>query len=206
MNGKFIVIEGLEGAGKSTAVATVAAWLTARNKPFIKVREPGGTPFAEALRDIVKGDWDEQVTPEAELLLMYAARVQLVENVLRPTLLKGTWVIGDRHDLSSRAYQGGGREVDAQVLTQLKHFTLGSFTPDFTLYLDINPEVGLSRASSRGSLDRFERSKIDFFTRTRNRYLEIAAEEDNINVIDAEQSLADVQQAILNALENRWPA
>lgn len=206
MSGKFIVIEGLEGAGKSTAVATVSAWLEARNAAFIQVREPGGTPFAEALRDIVKGDWEEQVTPQAELLLMYAARVQLVENVIRPALLKGTWVIGDRHDLSSRAYQGGGREVDAKILAQLKQFTLQNFTPDFTLYLDINPEVGLSRASSRGALDRFERSKIDFFKRTRNRYLEIATEEENISVINSEQDLVNVQQAILVALENRWPA
>ncbi len=206
MSGKFIVIEGLEGAGKSTAVATVSGWLEANNVSYIKVREPGGTPFAEALRDIVKGDWQEQVTPQAELLLMYAARVQLVENVIRPALQQGTWVIGDRHDLSSRAYQGGGREVDASVLQQLKQFTLQDFAPDFTLYLDINPKVGLSRASHRGALDRFERSKIDFFTRTRNRYLEIANTEANIAVIDAEQNLTDVQQSIVSALEQQWPA
>ncbi|RUO22346.1 dTMP kinase [Aliidiomarina iranensis] len=205
MLGKFIVIEGLEGAGKSTAVATVSQWLEAHNIPFIQVREPGGTPFAEALRDIVKGDWQEQVTPQAELLLMYAARVQLVENQIKPALAAGTWVIGDRHDLSSRAYQGGGRGVDSGVLQQLKAFTLQDFAPDFTLYLDISPAVGLARASSRGSLDRFERSKAEFFTRTRNRYLEIAAQEPSIVVINAEQDLPLVQADIQQALEQQWP-
>jgi len=205
MKGQFIVIEGLEGAGKSTAVQTVSDWITAHQQPYIQVREPGGTPFAEALRDLVKRDWDEEITAEAELLLMYAARVQLVENVIKPALDLGTWVIGDRHDLSSRAYQGGGRELGDETLQTLRGITLKDFQPDLTLYLDIDPEIGLQRAQTRGSLDRIEKQAIAFFQRTRTRYLEIASQESNIVVIDAGNELSDVQQQIQRALATRWP-
>lgn len=204
MSGKFIVIEGLEGAGKSTAVATIANWLEQQGIAYISVREPGGTPFAESLRDLIKADWQETITAEAELLLMYAARIQLVENVIKPALAKGTWVIGDRHDLSSRAYQGGGRELGDSTLQQLKHITLKDFRPDLTLVLDIAPEVGLQRAASRGELDRIERNALEFFTRTRERYLQIAASEVDIEVIDAQQLIEQVQQDIVAKLEQKW--
>lgn len=205
MKGQFIVIEGLEGAGKSTAVQTVSDWVAAHQQSFIQVREPGGTPFAEALRDLVKRDWDEEITAEAELLLMYAARVQLVENVIKPALGLGTWVIGDRHDLSSRAYQGGGRELGDEILQTLRGITLKDFQPDLTLYLDIDPEIGLQRAQKRGTLDRIEKQAVAFFQRTRARYLEIASQESNIVVIDAGNELSDVQQQIQRALATRWP-
>lgn len=204
MSGKFIVIEGLEGAGKSTAVATIANWLEQQGIAYISVREPGGTPFAESLRDLIKADWQETITAEAELLLMYAARVQLVENVIKPALAKGTWVIGDRHDLSSRAYQGGGRELGDSTLQQLKQITLKDFRPDLTLVLDIAPEVGLQRAAARGELDRIERNALEFFTRTRERYLQIAASEADIEVIDAQQPIEQVQQDIVAKLEQKW--
>jgi dTMP kinase len=204
MNGKFIVIEGLEGAGKSTAVATIANWLEQQGIAYISVREPGGTPFAESLRDLIKADWQETITAEAELLLMYAARVQLVENVIKPALAKGTWVIGDRHDLSSRAYQGGGRELGDSTLQQLKQITLKDFRPDLTLVLDIAPEVGLQRAAARGELDRIERNALEFFSRTRERYLQIAATEADIDVIDAQQLIEQVQQNIVAKLEQKW--
>lgn len=204
MSGKFIVIEGLEGAGKSTAVATIANWLEQQGIAYISVREPGGTPFAESLRDLIKADWQETITAEAELLLMYAARVQLAENVIKPALAKGTWVIGDRHDLSSRAYQGGGRELGDSTLQQLKQITLKDFRPDLTLVLDIAPEVGLQRAAARGELDRFERNALEFFTRTRERYLQIAASEADIEVIDAQQPIEQVQQDIVAKLEQKW--
>ena len=108
MSGKFIVIEGLEGAGKSSAIASVVTHLQAKGIQVETVREPGGTPLAESLRDLVKKKWEEKVSPTTELLLMYASRVQLVDNIIKPALSKNRWVIGDRHDLSSRAYQGGG--------------------------------------------------------------------------------------------------
>lgn len=205
MKGQFIVIEGLEGAGKSTAVQTVSDWITTHHHSYIQVREPGGTPFAEALRDLVKRDWDEEITAEAELLLMYAARVQLVENVIKPALDLGNWVIGDRHDLSSRAYQGGGRELGDEILQSLRRITLKDFQPDLTLYLDIDPEIGLQRAKTRGTLDRIEKQAVDFFQRTRARYLEIASQEPNIVVINAGNELSDVQHQIQHALATRWP-
>lgn len=205
MSGNFIVIEGLEGAGKSTAVATITHWLKGRGIDYCETREPGGTPLAEAIREVVKNDWQEQVTPIAELLMMYAARVQLVHNVIQPALAAGMWVVGDRHDLSSRAYQGGGRELGDSTLQQLKKLTLGDFNPNLTIILDIRPELGLERAAARGELDRFERSALEFFRRTRAQYLAIAAQEANIVVIDAEQPLAQVQEQIIEVLTQRWP-
>ncbi|MGX5914104.1 dTMP kinase [Aliidiomarina sp. Khilg15.8] len=200
MSAQFIVIEGLEGAGKSSAVACVREVLQTLGKPVVEVREPGGTPLAEALRDLVKRPWQEQVSADAELLIMYAARLQLVENVIRPALQRGDWVIGDRHDLSSQAYQGGGRELGADKLKALRGLTLGDFYPDLTLYLDIDPVLGLKRARGRGDLDRIELENIEFFQRTRARYLELAAQDDSIQVIDAGQPMDQVQRSIRDTL------
>ncbi|RUO60352.1 dTMP kinase [Pseudidiomarina insulisalsae] len=201
MQGKFIVVEGLEGAGKSSAIASLVSHLQAKSISTLTVREPGGTPLAEALRELVKRNWDERVTAETELLLMYASRVQLVENVIRPALAQGKWVIADRHDLSSRAYQGGGRELGDEKLQALKHLVLGDFAPDLTLLLDLDPALGLERARARGDLDRIEQETMAFFERTRARYLEIAAQERSIKVISADQPMGQVHQALINALE-----
>lgn len=138
--GKFIVIEGLEGAGKSSTHQVVVNTLTEFGiHEVIFTREPGGTPLAEKLRYLIKHEAEELVTAKAELLMLYAARVQLVENVIKPALARGKWVVGDRHDLSSQAYQGGGRGLDRHLMTTLKNAVLGDFKPDFTLYLDIEP-------------------------------------------------------------------
>lgn len=196
MSAQFIVIEGLEGAGKSSAVACVRDLLKDASKRVVEVREPGGTPLAEALRELVKQPWQEHVSADAELLIMYAARVQLVENVIRPALRRGDWVVGDRHDLSSQAYQGGGRELGADKLKSLRALTLGDFYPDLTLYLDIDPLLGLERARGRGDLDRIELENIEFFQRTRARYLELASEDTSVRVIDASQPLETVQRSI----------
>ncbi|WP_173919513.1 dTMP kinase [Pseudidiomarina piscicola] len=201
MQGKFIVVEGLEGAGKSSAMASLVSHLQAKSIATLTVREPGGTPLAEALRDLVKQNWEEQLSAETELLLMYASRVQLVKNVIQPALAEGKWVIADRHDLSSRAYQGGGRELGDAKLQSLKQLVLGDFQPDLTLLLDLDPEVGLQRARERGELDRIEQETVAFFQRTRARYLEIAEQERSIHVIDAEQPMATVHQALIGALE-----
>ena len=120
--------------------------------------------------------------------MFYAARVQLVETVIKPALANGTWVIGDRHDLSTQAYQGGGRGIDQHMLATLRDAVLGDFRPDLTLYLDVTPEVGLKRARARGELD--------FFNRTRARYLELAAQDKSIHTIDATQPLEAVMDAI----------
>ncbi|MFQ2091463.1 dTMP kinase [Aeromonas taiwanensis] len=198
---KFIVIEGLEGAGKSSAVRYVTDYLRAHGIERIEcTREPGGTPLAERMRAIVKEVHDERLTLEAELLLMYASRVQLVETRIKPALADGVWVVGDRHDLSSQAYQGGGRGIDANLIGAIKRAVLGDFKPDLTLYLDIDPAIGLQRARHRGELDRIELEQIGFFERTRQRYLELAAADDTIQVIDAGQAPAQVKVAIEAAL------
>ena len=200
---KFIVVEGLEGAGKSTAMSHITAWLKQRGIAPVCTREPGGTPLAETLRDLVKQVRDtETVAPETELLLMYAARMQLITNVIKPALAAGHWVLADRHDMSSRAYQGGGRGLSDTLINPLRAMVLGTLQPDLTLYLDIDPAIGLERARSRGALDRIELEQLAFFQRTRAKYLHIAATEPNIVVIDANQSIVQVQQQISTALES----
>ena len=198
---KFIVIEGLEGAGKSTAIAICQQFLEQHKVDFINVREPGGTPIAEALRTIVKDNHVEQIASETELLLMYAARSQLLHNVIRPALAKGQWVLGDRHDLSSQAYQGGGREIAATKLDSLANIVLKGLKPDLTIYLDIEPAVGLARAKGRGELDRIEQQALSFFERTRARYLELANSDDTIKTVNAGQSMQLVHQDIITVLE-----
>jgi dTMP kinase len=205
--GKFIVIEGLEGAGKSTAVAILTQSIQAAGYTVINTREPGGTPMAEAIRDIVKHEWqDENVTVESELFLMYAARAQLVQNVILPNLAKGYWVLGDRHDMSSQAYQGGGRQIDQNMIQSLRAITLKDFRPDFTLYMDVEPKEGLKRAKGRGELDRIEQEDLSFFERTRERYLQLAQQDPNCEVINTMQSMQavhnDVEICIKQFLEN----
>jgi dTMP kinase len=205
--GKFIVIEGLEGAGKSTAIAILTQSIQAAGYTVINTREPGGTPMAEAIRDIVKHEWqDENVTVESELLLMYAARAQLVQNVILPNLAKGYWVLGDRHDMSSQAYQGGGRQIDQNMIQSLRAITLKDFRPDFTLYMDVEPKEGLKRAKGRGELDRIEQEDLSFFERTRERYLQLAQQDPNCEVINTMQSMQavhnDVEICIKQFLEN----
>lgn len=197
ISGKFIVIEGLEGAGKSTAVDIVSEQIKLAGHTLVNTREPGGTPMAEAIRECVKGDWpSEKVTIEAELLLMYAARAQLVQNVILPNLDMGNWVLGDRHDMSSQAYQGGGRQIDLNMIESLRNITLKDFKPDFTLYLDVEPQEGLNRARGRGELDRIEQEDLSFFERTRERYLAIAQQDKNCVVINTMQSIEGVHQDI----------
>jgi len=195
--GKFIVVEGMEGAGKSSAIAAVEAVLKANKIEYINTREPGGTPLAESLRDMVKSAaHDEKLTQETELLLMYASRSQLLANRILPALEKGVWVIGDRHDLSSRAYQGGGRQFDDDVMDAIANVTLKGFCPDITLYLDIAPEIGLSRAQARGELDRIEQEKLDFFERVRSKYQQLANADESIVTIDASLPMNEVHQQI----------
>lgn len=206
MKGKFIVVEGLEGAGKSNAQTVIANTLRQHQIDFIATREPGGTPIAEALRTLWKEGIDgEHTTDKAEVLMMYAARTQLVETIIQPALVAGKWVIGDRHNLSSLAYQGGGRNL-TDLVAQISTAILGDFEADFTLYLDLDPEIGLERAKGRGALDRIEQQHIDFFHRTRQRYLELTQNNPKAVIINAEQDIqrvsADIQQAVESFLKS----
>ncbi|MFD1803154.1 dTMP kinase [Mixta tenebrionis] len=207
MSGKFIVIEGLEGAGKTTARDCVVEVLRARGvTDIVFTREPGGTPLAEKLRQLIKqGLEGEKITDKAELLMLYAARVQLVETIIQPALARGAWVVGDRHDLSSQAYQGGGRGIDARLMQTLRDTVLGAFRPHLTLYLDVTPDIGLQRARARGELDRIEQESLAFFERTRQRYLELAANDATVKIIDATQPLAEVTLSLKRALHS-WLA
>lgn len=207
MHAKFIVIEGLEGAGKTTARDCIVEQLREQGiSDIVFTREPGGTPLAEKLRDLIKqGLEGEKITDKAELLMLYAARVQLVETVIKPALARGAWVVGDRHDLSSQAYQGGGRGIDQQLMQTLRDAVLGDFRPHLTLYLDVIPEIGLERARARGELDRIEQESLNFFTRTRERYQALAARDPSIKTIDASQSLEQVTLS-LKAVLQAWLA
>ncbi|MDG6456781.1 dTMP kinase [Glaesserella parasuis] len=200
MRGKFIVIEGLEGAGKSNAQRVVSETLAAHGIEFITTREPGGTPIAEALRNLWKeGEDGEHTTDKAEVLMIYAARTQLVETVIEPALASGKWVVGDRHNMSSQAYQGGGRGL-SELVDEVGSVILGDFEPDFTIYLDIEPSMGLERARGRGALDRIEQLDIDFFHRTRERYVSLVKDNPKAVLINAEPAIeqvsADIQQAV----------
>ncbi|WP_394132023.1 dTMP kinase [Shewanella maritima] len=202
--GKFVVIEGLEGAGKSTAIALVKSLLTQHNQSEpVCTREPGGTPLAEKMRDLVKiAEPNDPLCDEAECLLFYAARAQLVNNVIKPALQQGKWVLGDRHNLSSLAYQGGGRGLMPMVQA-ISDITLKGFKPDLTLYLDIEPALGLKRAADRGELDRIETQKIAFFELARATFLSLAAADDSIVVIDASQSIEQVHHDIRQQVNAR---
>lgn len=207
MSSKYIVIEGLEGAGKTTARNIVVGTLGELGiTDIVFTREPGGTTLAEKLRSLIldiKAVGDEVITDKAELLMFYAARVQLVETVIKPALARGAWVIGDRHDLSTQAYQGGGRGIDRHLLATLRDAVLGDFAPDLTLYLDVEPRIGLERARARGELDRIEQESFDFFNRTRARYLELAAADSRIKTINASQPLEAVTCAVRDTVM-RW--
>ena len=202
LRGKFITIEGVEGVGKTTNIAFIKEWLTQNNIPYLTSREPGGTPIAEEIRQILLNPRDEAVCNKTELLLMFAARAQHLEQVILPQLNNGSWVLCDRFTDATYAYQGAGRNMDSQLISQLESMIQGTLRPDLTLILDIPPEEGLKRANQRGSLDRFEQEKIEFFERVRECYQLIAKRnQERCVVIDASQPLSDVQVCIKEALE-----
>lgn len=199
--GRFIVIEGLEGAGKSSAIATLSTVLTEQGIPYCLTREPGGTPIGEQLRQILKNPvYKESLDPRSELLMMYTARIQLVEELIKPALAAGTWVISDRFELSSLAYQGGGRQLDAGFIQALSGFALAGFKPDLTLYLQVDPDTGMQRADTRGARDRIEQEQMSFFHRVAAVYEQALQSDSSLFPIDAMQAFADVQAQIRQVL------
>lgn len=200
----FITLEGTEGVGKSSNLQFIETWLRARGKTLVVTREPGGTPFAEEVRSLLLTPRTEPISPDAELLLMFAARAQHVAEKIRPALTRGEVVLSDRFVDASYAYQGGGRGVSLQRLDELSQWTLQGFLPDLTILLDMMPADALERAKKRGDLDRFEQEQVEFFDRVRAVYLARAsADPKRFVVIDAAQPLAEVQKAISAVLEAR---
>lgn len=206
--GRFITIEGTEGVGKSTNLVFVQRWIEAAGHKVTVTREPGGTPLAEQVRELLLAKRDESVDPTAELLLVFAARAQHLNSVIKPALARGEWVLCDRFTDATFAYQGSGRGLDTQLIANLEQQVQGDVRPDLTLVLDIEPEVGLARASARAELDRFEQESLAFFQRVRAGYRErIAAAPERYALIDAGQPLERVQEDItqtLQALKTRW--
>ncbi len=192
--GRFITIEGIEGVGKSSNIEVLVDHIESAGYEVLTTREPGGTPLAEDIRQLLMHRGDEPIPEVAELLLMFAARSLNVNNNIRPALNAGKWVICDRFTDSSRAYQGAGRGLPMATVNQLADWVHGDLWPDLTILLDAPVEVGMARAGNRGEPDRIEREENDFFARVREGYLQLAAvEADRFAVIDTTRELSAVQ-------------
>ncbi|ERI50617.1 thymidylate kinase [Pseudomonas sp. EGD-AK9] len=200
MTGLFITLEGPEGAGKSTNRDYLAECLRERGVDVLLTREPGGTPLAERIRELLLAPSDEPMASDTELLLVFAARAQHLQQVIRPALARGAVVLCDRFTDATYAYQGGGRGLSGERIALLEDFVQGELRPDLTLIFDLPVEVGLARAAARGRLDRFEQEGRGFFEAVRQAYLQRAAQApQRYRVLDAGQTLAQVQ-ADLDAL------
>jgi dTMP kinase len=200
--GKFITLEGGEGVGKSTNLAYLQDFLCAKNIPVIITREPGGTPLAERLRELLLANGSEAIAPTAELLLMFAARAQHIRHVIEPALAKGEWVLCDRFTDATYAYQGGARHMEMSTIAWLENLVQGALRPDLTLLLDAPVETGLARARERrGEPDRFETEKHRFFEEVRQAYLRQAElHPERIRIIAADRPLPEVQAALADAV------
>lgn len=201
--GHFIVVEGLEGAGKSTALDVIQRLLAQRVPELVTTREPGGTRVGEVARTLIKEVVPaEPLDPRAELLLFYAARVQLIERVIRPAIQRGAWVLADRFELSTLAYQGGGRKLSSTMIEHLSTFCITDMKPDLIVFLDVNPELGMQRVVVRGETDRIEKESLAFFNDVYVSYHQHIKTMNNVLVIDASQPLVVVQESIRRAIEN----
>lgn len=197
----FIVVEGLEGAGKTTAIACIERYLQAHSKTVLLTREPGGTRIGESLRAIIKEKTLDAMDARTELLILYAARMQLISEVIKPALAKGDWVVSDRYELSTYAYQGGGRGIDTSTIDLLSSLCVSDCRPDLTFFLDIRPELGFERIRARGSLDRMEQEPSEFFERVYASYHKLIAGKDRVCIIDASLPLQAVEASIVKALD-----
>jgi dTMP kinase len=197
--GKFITLEGVDGAGKSTHLGFVAEWLRQQGREVIVTREPGGTPLGEILRELLL---HRDMDADTELLLMFAARQAHLAELILPALARGAWVVSDRFTDASYAYQCGGRGIEVARIAALEAWVQRGFAPDLTLLFDVPPEVAEARRSAARAADRFEREADSFFSRVRNAYLERArAEPDRIQVLDARHSIAELQDEISQLLQ-----
>ena len=198
MQGKFITLEGIEGSGKSTNLVTIKSILDQYKIDYVLTREPGGGPLGPHLRKLLL-DKDQSISPSVEMLLMMADRRDHVDNLINPNLDKGIWVISDRYLDSTIAYQGGGRQLDIDLIISLSA-SLKLPTPDFTLLFDLPVDVALERAKERSELDRFEREPKDFHSRIRESYLELASTNHRIKTIDSSKDFESVSLQVENYL------
>lgn len=199
--GKFITFEGSEGAGKSTQLNAVENFLQRQGIEVVTTREPGGTPIAEKIREVLLDKDNQALCSDAELLLMFAARSQHINELILPALEQGKWVISDRFTDASFAYQGGGRGLSWQRIETLREWVQGEFNPDCTLLFDLPVEMGMARAKKRGPSDRFEEEQISFFEKVRKGYLRLAEEQpERFRLIDAAQSLEQVETQVITSI------
>jgi len=204
--GFFITLEGGEGAGKSTQQARIVTWLREQGEEVVETREPGGTEVSEQIRQVLLDTRNAGLDTRAELLLMFAARSQLLQQVIRPALAAGKVVVSDRFTDASYAYQGGGRQMGAGTVAVLEEFVHHDLQPDLTLLFDVTVEQGMQRVAGRGAADRFETESIRFFERVRNTYLErAAASPRRFSIIDAGQDLEQVWQQVKDVLQRKFP-
>jgi len=201
MSGCFITIEGIEGVGKTTNIEFIEKILRQAGKDIVLTREPGGTSLGEDVRELLLGHKHDGMSRDAELLLMFAARAEHLDKVVKPALSESKWVLCDRFTDATYAYQGGGRGFDTTPIETLENLVQGELRPDLTLLLDVSVDIGLERAGKRSEPDRFEKEKHDFFERVRQTYLQRAnAEPKRITVIDASKPLENVQDQIRDAM------
>ena len=202
MTGKFITVEGIEGAGKTTCMQVVTDVIEQQGISTIHTREPGGTDLGEDLRNLLLGHKHTGMSDDAELLMMFAARAEHIAQKIKPALDAGNWVLCDRFTDATYAYQGYGRGISLEKISSLENWVQGELRPDLTLLMDLPVEMGMERAGKRSAPDRFESEAWDFFERIRQGYLSIAAEQSSrVKVIDASQDLHDVQEKVRAAIE-----
>jgi len=200
--GKFLTLEGVEGVGKTTNLNFIANYLETAGKEVVITREPGGTSIAEKIRGLLLDHNEETLCNESELLLMFAARAQHINKVIKPALNTGKWVVCDRFTDATYAYQGGGRHFKMDDISWIENFVQKGLSPDKTVLLDLSVEIGLKRAASRSAPDRFETEKQSFFENVREVYLDRAnAEPKRFFVVDASQTIEQVQKNITSCLD-----
>ncbi len=202
--GQFITLEGTEGVGKSSLMATLSEWLISKGESVVTTREPGGTAIGEALRSLLLDPSNQNLNDLTELGLMFAARSQHVFERIEPALARGDWVICDRFTDSTYAYQGGGRGMSAALIAQFEDLTLAGFAPNLTVLLDVPIAVGLARAAQVGAPDRFESEQHAFFERARETFLNRAEADSRTQIVDASQSQTIVQRSVLSLVEQHW--
>jgi dTMP kinase len=199
--GKFITLEGGEGVGKTTNLIFIKDYLQQHAISVVVTREPGGTVLAEKIRHLLLDKDSEAISEHAELLMIFAARAQHIKHVIEPALAKGVWVLCDRFTDATYAYQGGGRNMRVSTIEWLENLVQGNLRPDLTVLLDAPVEIGIARAKKRGAFDRFESEKISFFEQVRRAYLlQAELHPERIKLIKANQSLADVQKALIDVI------